>query len=569
MPSRSTLPVELVGQPDPGARFENMVTVLGWLAQADLAGYSFQEGGEFFIGKGREVMEARPYGKSPIVHGRGTITAVIEMTLHAIVLPAIICCSCKGTDVLEGDVADDSAGDLVDLSGDIDVDPGWDPPEDSSLDAHLDSVIDPDVHLEADIDSDSDIPLATWARLLGGTAVDSAGCPLVTEEGNIALTGRTLSFGSDDVDTWVLVLDPYGDVLRENRYDTGRENGSYFLVELDDGTLVTGGFELFSSVMSIDESGSVLWSWRYRDMDSEVILEAVESLSGGIAGCLTFRSYSALLKFGENGEFERLVYYPDSLSYEYQDPWDMTMSADGGFFLAGRVGYDGYAGYDAFILKVHEDGDPVWQRIYRTSRWQAFNSVVGMADGGAVAVGSSWAVWDGPSDGLIIRVDADGNTLLHKQLDMAGSSAIYSVAVADDGGFAATAILVSGETAQSMLVKFDASGDVEWSRSYGGSDCPVDLVSVAAMPGGGYVVAGSVEGIGAGATDAFVMRTDSLGGISGDCLFEISPLSDLVIIDVETSVVESIPPALVEDAILEPLDVTVFATECNVEELCP
>ena len=91
-------------------------------------------------------------------------------------------------------------------------------------------------------------------------------------------------------------------------------------------------------------------------------------------------------------------------------------------------------------------------------------------------------------------------------------NAAYSVLQTPDGGF-----IVAGYTGSTgaggtdaYLVKTDARGTELWSHTFGG---PGDdaAYSVLQTPDGGYTIAGYTGSMGAGGTDAYLVKTDARG----------------------------------------------------------
>jgi hypothetical protein len=66
-----------------------------------------------------------------------------------------------------------------------------------------------------------------------------------------------------------------------------------------------------------------------------------------------------------------------------------------------------------------------------------------------------------------------------------------------------------------FLVKTDASGDVQWAKTYGGTNLD-RAYSVQQTSDGGYIVAGVTTSFGAGNWDALLIKTDANGNI-GSC----------------------------------------------------
>jgi hypothetical protein len=97
---------------------------------------------------------------------------------------------------------------------------------------------------------------------------------------------------------------------------------------------------------------------------------------------------------------------------------------------------------------------------------------------------------------------------------------VNSLIGTSDGGYA-----VAGETSFSwarsydaFLTKFDASGTIEWSRTYGGPGNE-RARSVVAVSDGGYVIAGSTTSFGAGNVDFWLVKTDASGNVEWNQTF--------------------------------------------------
>lgn len=87
----------------------------------------------------------------------------------------------------------------------------------------------------------------------------------------------------------------------------------------------------------------------------------------------------------------------------------------------------------------------------------------------------------------------------------------YAVQQTSDGGY-----IIVGYTMHSpgnddaLLIKTDASGNQQWSKTYGGNG--VDAAySVQQTSDGGYILAGSTSSFGAGSTDFWLIKTDANG----------------------------------------------------------
>ena len=90
----------------------------------------------------------------------------------------------------------------------------------------------------------------------------------------------------------------------------------------------------------------------------------------------------------------------------------------------------------------------------------------------------------------------------------------FSITSANDGAFAivgATKSYGAGES-DVYLVKVNDAGDTLWTRTYGGAGKDEGHHVIQANDGG-FLIAGMTESSGAGGSDAYVVKVDSVGAI--------------------------------------------------------
>lgn len=158
--------------------------------------------------------------------------------------------------------------------------------------------------------------------------------------------------------------------------------------------------------------------------------------------------------------------------------------------------------------QAHADAPPAieWSRTYGGPGNDLGYSVQITGDGGYVLVGktSSFA----PDSGAyLIRTDSTGNLLWSRTYGGSG----LSVQITEDGGYIiAGAIAKPDASADVYLIRADSEGNHLWNRTYGGPDADVGH-SVRVAGDGGFVVAGITKSFGSGGWDVYLLRTDSEG----------------------------------------------------------
>jgi len=179
---------------------------------------------------------------------------------------------------------------------------------------------------------------------------------------------------------------------------------------------------------------------------------------------------------------------------------------------------------------------PVWQHTYGSSDPDAAKSVQQTSDGGYVLAGGTYSFGAGSCDFWLIKTDSLGDTTWTRTCGGTGNDLANSVCLTADGGYAIAGYTESSgdEDGDVMLVKTDSQGRALWTRSYGGAGWD-DCYSVRQTVDLGYILVGLTENYGAGYTDVWLVKTDSLGdtlwtrtfgGTSFDEGHDVLPTSD-------------------------------------------
>lgn len=187
-------------------------------------------------------------------------------------------------------------------------------------------------------------------------------------------------------------------------------------------------------------------------------------------------------------------------------------TSDGGYVVTGHTTSFGSGGpFDCYLLKTDANGTVQWSRAFGGTGMDDALCTIQTSDGGFMIAGIANS-FSGGAKGYLVKTDASGNLQWSRTYAGGTSTSLYSVVQTSDGGYAAAGG-TNGFGAGSddvLLVKLDASGNTLWTRTYGGAGSE-GAYALQEKSTGGYIIAGVTSGFGAGSSDVYVVSTDAAG----------------------------------------------------------
>ena len=167
----------------------------------------------------------------------------------------------------------------------------------------------------------------------------------------------------------------------------------------------------------------------------------------------------------------------------------MTKTSDGGYIIVTSTSSFGAEGtIDLWALKIDSSGKVLWEKTYRGSGWEEPYSVQQTIDGGYVVASETNSFGAGELDIWILKLDGEGDIEWQKTYGGSEDDRFPYIQQTSDGGY-----IVAGQNdafgsdPRSWIVKLDSDGNVIWEKTYDGkrydyADFPIQQTS-----DGGYI----------------------------------------------------------------------------------
>ncbi|MBI2270856.1 MAG: T9SS type A sorting domain-containing protein [Bacteroidetes bacterium] len=266
--------------------------------------------------------------------------------------------------------------------------------------------------------------------------------------------------------TFLITIAAFGQTTFQSRFGRGSSYYPAVILTHDGNFLIAGGSlnhqngTVYATLKKIDTKGDVLWSNTYVDYYHATSLEQIND-SEYIFACHGFSSGASFMKVDSVGYPINYKTYYNIQDYFTQEAICSKPTADGGFVVAGNSQHFTSLNTKPYLIKTNSYGDTLWSRAYGGASYDYFGALEVTSDGSYVITG--WTA------------------------NFGGGGGVY-------------------------LTKIDSLGDVIWSKVYGGPSMDRGF-SIHQNFDKGYIIGGFTDNYGAGDSDAFLLRTDSMGQV--------------------------------------------------------
>lgn len=358
-----------------------------------------------------------------------------------------------------------------------------------------------------------------WSKAFGGGDQDKGSFVLYSDDGGCIVTGHTESYGLGMADLWLIKVDKNGEEQWSKTFGGSKWEEGKGIEILDDGTYaVIGKTSSFGTgktdiwLIKVDKTGKEQWNKTLGGPEWEEGNSIKKTTNGGfiIAGDTTSYSvgdYDAwLIKVDENGAEQ----WNRSFGGINTDAGrSVELTRDDGYILAGETQSFGNGGTDIWLIKVNETGIEQWNTTIGSENEEYCNQIIESDDGGFVVAGH-YIIKEGDDfklNGFVVKIDSDGNVLWKRVVSTDKAVGTSSIDKIDDGYIVGGFIGEDGDEQDLFIGKIDFSGNVIWTNSIGGKYGDTGIW-IERGKDTNYFVTGYKDVEGVGINDLWVLKFD-------------------------------------------------------------
>jgi hypothetical protein len=363
-------------------------------------------------------------------------------------------------------------------------------------------------------------------KTFGGSHNESARSVVKTLDGGYAVLGFTQSIDGDipttkstvQYDLWLLKFDAQDNLVWQKTIGGTKDDYGYKIIQSNDGGYAIVGSSKSNDidqstnfgfedvwVQKLDASGSYEWKSTLGFSGSDIGYSIIQTTDGGyFVGSVLDVSASGGLGNSKNLNWKHAGgdYWGIKLSKTGSTEWrkyfggtntdtcyDVVEATDGFIMIGSSDSNDvdiknSKGSYDFWIVKTDKQGKMIWEKSFGGSEIDEAFQVLKTTDNNFLIVGETRSSdqhvtnQKGGADIWVVKMDTNGAILWQKNYGGTNFDVGRGVSLAQDGGFYITGSTRSmdGDVTENKgsndvwLLKIDATGNLEWQKTIGGSD---------------------------------------------------------------------------------------------------
>ena len=256
-----------------------------------------------------------------------------------------------------------------------------------------------------------------WYQTIGGSEADIGNSVIQTIDGGFIIAGKTNSYGNGSYDVYLIKTDEYGDTLWTKTFGgTDWDAGCCVQQSVDSGFIITGFTYSFGAggqdvyLIKTDSSGNEEWIQTFGGYNSDKGESVLQTTDGGYAIVGYTSTYGV-------GEADVYLIKTDSMGNEewFQTfggintdvGYDIKLTLDGGFIIAGFTTSFGVGENDVYLIKVDSVGNEEWQTTFGGNDWDDARCIQQTNDAGYIVCGYTQSFSAGEFDVWLLKIAPD------------------------------------------------------------------------------------------------------------------------------------------------------------------
>jgi len=370
----------------------------------------------------------------------------------------------------------------------------------------------------------AEAPEELWEKTIGDDGIDIAFSVVESSDGGLALAGFKKTRGANRGDLYLVLTDINGEVMQESllvEKCTGASiqrtpDGGYIICGTKSQPLVIESMILVKT----DENGNVVWNQTYYDTGGYQARSVATVSDGGyIVTGIRWKGMFEIMQDPEHQEPDAFLIRVDeqgdvlwnrTYGSLYDDRgFSVIETDDGGFLLAGSSRPDESSLDMGFLVKTDSDGSEEWSQMYGGEDGQQFQSVCTTSDGGYAAAGFTLSFDAQGTDYYLVKVDERGELAWSNHYGGSGDDEAFDVISGNDGGFVlvgASSVAMDSDRDIGVM-RVDSTSELLWEGIYGGGDHDIGY-SIISTQNGGYIIAGETSSFGL-STQMYLLKLEA------------------------------------------------------------
>ncbi|GEM_PF-1869571 len=278
-----------------------------------------------------------------------------------------------------------------------------------------------------------------WTKTYGGINDDFGRSVKETFDGGYIIGGYTYSFGVPGSDVYLLKTDSLGNVLWTKTFGGDSIDKAYSIdVTFDKGYIIAGYTNSFGSgnldvyVIKTDSLGNTQWFKTFEEINKDIGYSVQQTSDSGyiVSGTTNLSGNSDdiyLIKINPSGDIVWAKTLGDSMLAECG--LSVCQTLDGGYITAGWESWL-FPSLDLYVIKTDENGNELWGGyFYSDSVWfnESGYSVQQTSDSGYIVSGYQYVSDELQEDILLIKYNKNGHREWTKNIGGTNNEIGYSI----------------------------------------------------------------------------------------------------------------------------------------------